>query len=147
MHDPAGHSHLHPHAHPAGHNSRGDAVQWQTPHDPDASLPQEGGEADLDLVEAAFVDGFRKAEDPTSFLRLAGIPFEGQQDGKTLKLLRVESQQITDVASLTPYLGGQEFRHDPLPKALVGERSQLAFCYFDGQDVVNLSFAQARALT
>ena len=33
-------------------------------------------EPDLDLVEMAFVEGFATATDPTSFLRLARIPFE-----------------------------------------------------------------------
>ena len=41
--------------------------------------PHEEGapsEPDLDLIEAAFVDGFSAASDPTSFLRLAQVPFE-----------------------------------------------------------------------
>ena len=59
-------------------------------------------EPDFDLVEAAFVSGFSNAPDPTSFLRLARIPFEGQTaEGETLQLLRVETDEAVDVASLT----------------------------------------------
>ena len=79
-----GHDHDHHHhgngAAGAGHNHvqpmRG-TVQWQTPHLPDEQAhPHEEGEPDLDLVEVAFVDGFSVSKDPTSFLRLARIPFE-----------------------------------------------------------------------
>ena len=37
--------------------------------------PARAPEPDFDLVEAAFVTGFASAPDPTSFLRLARIPF------------------------------------------------------------------------
>src|SRR5262249_17366363 len=54
------------------------AAQWQGLHgDPKPA----GGEpcsaaADLDLVESAFAEGFLAAGDPTSFLRLARVPFQ-----------------------------------------------------------------------
>ena len=34
------------------------------------------GEPDIDQVEATFVEGFAATTDPTSFLRLANVPFE-----------------------------------------------------------------------
>ena len=83
--------------------------QWQTPHLPHDHVHAEEvpSEPDLDLVEAAFAEGFATASDPTSFLRLAGIPFvAGSQDGGRLGLLRVELDSVTDVGSLTPTLGG-----------------------------------------
>ena len=100
-----GHAHHH-HPHGMGHNARR-TVQWQTPHDPGAGKTA-GSErdADFDLVEAAFVSGFSNAPDPTSFLRLARIPFEGKTaEGESLQLLRVETDEAVDVASLTPHLG------------------------------------------
>ncbi len=42
-------------------------------------------EPDLDKVEKAFVDGFLAATDPTSFLRLARVPFEMAADGAGLR--------------------------------------------------------------
>jgi hypothetical protein len=140
-----GHAHHHPHG--MGHNARR-AVQWQTPHDPAASksaAPER--DADFDLVEAAFLAGFANAPDPTSFLRLARIPFEGKTaEGETLQLLRVETEEAADVASLNPHLGGNSMRYDPLPAKMVSRRRRLAFLYFDGKTARRLSFAEALAL-
>ena len=71
--------HHHDHVHGPGHNhphAERAPVQWQTPHQPDGATSAPSPEPDLDKVEAAFVDGFIGAPDPTSFLRLARIPFE-----------------------------------------------------------------------
>ena len=38
--------------------------------------------------------------------------------GETLSLLRVEANQTTDVGSITPHLGGDGYRYDPLPAAM-----------------------------
>ncbi|TIL21554.1 MAG: hypothetical protein E5Y87_07385, partial [Mesorhizobium sp.] len=77
-HGPNGH-HDHPHA--PGHNGpAGKPLQWQTPHRPDQAHepPVDPASVDLDLVETAFLEGFARAPDPSSFLRLAGIPFVGE---------------------------------------------------------------------
>lgn len=122
-------------------------MQWQTPHQPDggkaAAAP---AEPDLDKVEAAFVDGFLGAADPTSFLRLARIPFEIAADGAGLRLLRVEIDALTDVGSLTPHLGGGAFRYDPLPSNFVSRRRRLRFVYFDGEALRGLSYAELREM-
>jgi len=143
--------HHHPHDHPGvGHNGPREARQWQTPHlPPGAAAPVAAvGEPDLDLVETAFAEAFPTVPDPTSFLRLAGVPFTGRgRDGVVLSLLRVELQQTTDVGTLTPHLGGASFRHDPLPASMTSQRKTLAFIYFDGGGVVRLSLGEAKALT
>lgn len=139
----------HDHPHPHGHNARRDAVQWQTPHLPADHAHEEVAphEHDLDLVEASFVEGFMRASDATSFLRLAGIPFVGVgADGKRLSLLRVEIEDLTDVGSVAPLFGGAGFRYDPLPEKLVSRRRSLRFAYHDGVEVVRLAFGEARAL-
>ncbi len=140
------------HALPApGHNHApepGGVAQWQTPHLGESrQAPHEHDEPDLDQVEAAFVEGFAAAGDPTSFLRLANVPFEATTaDGASLVLLRVESDQVTDVGSVMPHIGGATFRYDPLPAALVTRRSRLRFIYRDGDGIRALSFAQVRVL-
>jgi hypothetical protein len=154
-----GHDHSHDHhhdhdgdhahaAHGFGHNAAGRVVQWQTPHAPGAShAPAETPEPDFDLVEAAFVTGFASAPDPTSFLRLARIPFEGRTaGGQVLKLLRVETSEAVDIGALAPHLGGGSMRYDPLPAKLVSRRRKLDFVYFDGETVRRLTFAEALAL-
>jgi hypothetical protein len=143
-----GHDHDHHHHGGAGHNRPESVSQWQTPHLPDdAEGPNGASEADIDLVEDAFVDAFPRAPDPTSFLRLSGVPFLGETaDGKRLNLLRVEISQTTDVGTLTPHLGGTGHRYDPLPAKMTSRRQTLALAYFDGETVLRLSLAEARAL-
>ena len=128
----------------AGHNRQPrTTAQWQTPHV--AGNPRDTPEQDIDKVETAFIQGFMDAPDPTSFLRLARVPFElDATDGSKLKLLRVEIDAMTDVGSVTPHLGGSSFRYDPLPANLVSRRRQLRFVYFDGKDLRRLSVAELR---
>ncbi|MGJ5134773.1 hypothetical protein [Bradyrhizobium oligotrophicum] len=121
-------------------------MQWQTPHRPEGAKPAPVAEPDLDKVEAAFVDGFIAAPDPTSFLRLARIPFEILRDGTSLKLLRVEIDALTDVGSLTPHLGGVTFRYDPLPSNFISRRRRLRFVYFDGASLKPLTYAELREI-
>jgi hypothetical protein len=126
----------------------GQPAQWQTPHrDRAQDKTVRPAEPDLDLVEAAFVEGFTEASDPTSFLRLAQIPFEAvADDGAKLALLRVEVEAVTDVGSLTPHLGGGSMRFDPLPARMVSRRKRLRFMYFDGTTLRPLDLAQVKAL-
>lgn len=146
------HDHHHDHDHPPhgpGHNhphGGRSPVQWQTPHQPDGAKPAAAAEPDLDKVEAAFVDGFIAAPDPTSFLRLARVPFEILRDGTSLKLLRVEIDALTDVGSLTPHLGGGTFRYGPLPSNFVSRRRRLRFVYFDGASLKPLTYAELREM-
>lgn len=152
MHD---HSHDHHHAHDHHHHGPGHnhpprrPVQWQVPHKPDGAVEPPPGmpEPDFDLVEAAFAEGFAAASDPTSFLRLAGVPFEAvDQAGRRLCLLRVELEQVTDMGAVTPYLGGGGFRYDPLPAKLVERRRRLRLVYHDGGALCALSLAHAKLL-
>ncbi|BCH20592.1 hypothetical protein MesoLjLc_03690 [Mesorhizobium sp. L-8-10] len=143
----SGYDHHHPH--PPGHNGpAGKAVQWQTPHLPhDHSAPQPR-EADLDLVEKAFVEAFSGASDIPSLLRLSGIPFVGETaDGTQLHLLRVETEDLADVGAVMPLIGGNGVRYDPLPQRLASRRRKLAFVYHDGQAAHRLGFAEARSLS
>src|SRR5437868_2178240 len=123
-------------------------AQWQTPH---RERPQDKvirrAEPDLDLVEAAFVEGFAEASDPTSFLRLAHIAFESvADDGVKLALLRVVVEDVTGDGLLTSHFGGGNMRFDSLPARMVSRRKRLRFMYFDGTTLRPLDLAQVRAL-
>lgn len=152
MHRAHDHDHHHHHGNGAagtGHNQAPppkSTAQWQTPHDAHHHHDHEPGEPDLDLVEAAFVEGFTAASDPTSFLRLAQIPFERIDGANKLVLLRVETEAATDVGAVMPHVGGETFRYDPLPAALVSRRRSLRFIYFNGTKLCPLSLAQVREL-
>jgi hypothetical protein len=137
----------------AGHNharAPQRLAQWQLLHGEQPNAQGESRsdiESDLDLVAAAFVEGFIVASDPTSFLRLAKVPFEATAaDGAKLSLLRVEINAVTDVGAITPHLGGTSFRYDPLAGRMVSRRKRLHFIYFDGQGVRALDLAEARQL-
>ncbi|MER8595990.1 hypothetical protein NKH33_31410 [Mesorhizobium sp. M1182] len=146
-HGPNGHHH---HPHPVGHNGPpGKPLQWQTPHLPHdhAPEPADARATDLDLVEIAFLEGFSRAPDPSSFLRLAGIPFVGETaDGVRLHLLRVETQDMVDVGAVMPLIGGAGVTYHPLPAKLTSRRRRLAFVYHNGQAQTPLDFGEARLL-
>lgn len=145
----ADHDHHHPHAdeHGPGHNRARTASQWQVLHHAEDTDPTPPAERDLDLVESSFVEGFGRAPDPTSFLRLASIPFVGAEtNGRRLHLLRVEIEGLTDIGAVSPLVGGEGVRYDPLPERMVSQRRRLFFVYHDGRSVVRLRFAEARAL-
>jgi hypothetical protein len=129
-----------------GHNAAARMAQWQEPHrheGPGTDQP----ESDFDLIEASFAENFPKASDPTSFLRLARIPFVGRHpDGRLLRLLRVEYEEATDVGSVMPHVGGETLRYDPLPAKMVSTRKRLRFAYQDGDGVLRLTLAETRGL-
>jgi hypothetical protein len=147
-HDHEHHEHDHGHApHGPGHNhshAQRAPAQWQTPHQPEGASVAAAPEPDLDKVEKAFVEGFFATTDPTSFLRLARVPFEMTIGEASLRLLRVEIDALTDVGSLTPHLGGGTFRYDPLPANFVSQRRRLRFVYFDGTNLRVLTYAELR---
>jgi hypothetical protein len=134
----------------SGHNRRvgDDVAQWQAPHlEGREHAVAADLEVDVDLIEVAFIRGLATAPDPTSFLRVAQIPFDARtSDGTRLVLLRVETESISDVASVTPHLGGASFRYDPLPGRMVTRRERLRFVYFDGREPRVLSLASVRGL-
>lgn len=146
-----GHGHRHresPTGPGRGHNRPAASPQWQVPHRPRSETGTPPAECDLDLVEACFVEGFGRASDPTSFLRLAGVPFVGvDRDGLRLHLLRVETESLADLGTIAPLLGGEGVRYDPLPARMVSRRQRLAFVYHDGRELRRLDFAAARALS
>lgn len=127
------------------------AAQWQTPHLPEgtkAQVDERAAPADFDLVEQSFVEGFQTASDPTSFLRLAGVPFTATDGaGHTLSLLRVTLDQTVDVGAVTPHVGGDSYRYDPLPAKFVSKRQKLGFVYHDGEALREFSLTQVRVLS
>ncbi|PZQ17758.1 MAG: hypothetical protein DI565_03175 [Ancylobacter novellus] len=143
-HNGGGHSHGHGHNQPTAKSA-----QWQTPHLPHghAHADEDPRKTDLDLVEAAFVEAFMNASDVTSFLRVAGVPFVGEDgEGRRLHLLRVETEDLVDVGAVAPLLGGAGVRYDPLPAKMTSRRRRLAFLFHDGRAIQRLDLASAKAL-
>jgi len=91
--------------------------------------PHDAAEA-LQVLAQAFIDGFCRAVDKTSFLRLAGIPFELRQaDGPSLKLVDVELKSGYQVGTASPGFASQELVYLPFPGEMVRERTNMCFVY------------------
>lgn len=120
-HDHADHGHGH-HGH--GHNhAHGDHLHSHM-HDQDEA-------ADLQVLAAQFIDGFIQAADKSSYLKLAGVPFERPAKGgaKALKLIDVELKTEWQVGTASPSFGSRELSYLPFPGEMVRERTNMALIY------------------
>jgi hypothetical protein len=74
------------------------------------------------------------------------VPFAATAaDGIRLVLLRIETEAVTDVGSITPHLGGESSRYDALPAALVTRRRSASSTEVPTASA-GLSFAEVRSL-
>ena len=123
-HGPDGHHH-HNHAHNGhGHNhAHGDHLHSHIHHQDEA--------ADLQVLATQFIDGFLQASDKTSYLKLAGVPFErASKDGaKSLKLIDVELKTDWQVGTASPSFGSRELSYLPFPGEMVQERTNMSLIY------------------
>jgi hypothetical protein len=159
--------HLHPHHRAqaqAGHHAHRDAAtaadaspaigdnrrdrrtaQWQEPHDP--AHPEPAREEDFDLVEHAFCSAALDAEDPTSLLRLARVPFVANLDGGVIRLLAFRIEEEMEVGSLTPGFTSDSPVYLPLPKSRVRRHRRLVFLYDTADGLREFGLEMVRALT
>ena len=119
------HHHDHHHAHPGhGHNhAHGDHLHSHMHHEDEA--------ADLQVLATQFIEGFLQASDKTSYLKLAGVPFERpSRDGaKALKLIDVELKTDWQVGTASPSFGSRELSYLPFPGQMVQERTNMSLIY------------------
>ena len=121
------HSHPHEHGHGQGHNSADGAAQHLHSHLHGAD---EARREELQALCETFIEGFRRAEDKTSFLRISGIPFEQPgADGRSLKLVDVEIAAGYQVGTATPAFGTPDLVYLPFPGSMVRERTSVRFVY------------------
>jgi hypothetical protein len=109
-----GHGHNHPH---------GDHLHSHM-HDEDEA-------ADLQVLATQFIEGFLQASDKTSYLKLAGVPFERpSKDGaKALKLIDVELKTDWQVGTASPSFGSRDLSYLPFPGQMVQERTNMSLIY------------------
>lgn len=121
---PHDHPHDHHHHHPHNHNHAEPDHLHSHMHDADEA-------ADLQVLAVQFVDGFLKAGDKTSYLKLAGVPFERPgKGGKTaLKLVDVELTTDWQVGTASPSFGSRELSYLPFPGEMVRERTNMSLIY------------------
>jgi hypothetical protein len=140
------HAHDHPHEHGPGHNRPAPhATQWQNPLSRAGAPTAE--EPDFDLVEEAFCEAAQNASDPTSFLRLAGVPFVADLGGgKRMRLLSYSIANETEVGAVAPGFEAAEPVYHPLPASRVRKLRRLRFTYHTAEGVKEFSLSEVRNL-
>ena len=119
-----GHSHTHGHTHAHGHNhAHGDHLHSHMHHEDEA--------ADLQVLATQFIEGFLQAADKTSYLKLAGVPFErpSAAGARALKLIDVELKTDWQVGTASPSFGSRELSYLPFPGQMVQERTNMSLIY------------------
>jgi hypothetical protein len=97
---------------------------------------------DRDLVEAAFVEGFRHTDDKANFLRLARIPVELTLDGAPYHLVRVRLEDDWEVGAVSRAFSAPSLAYHPLPGKMIAATPTLRFVYVSAADRRELSFAE-----
>ncbi len=119
-----GHHH-HNHSHGAGHNHGTDHLHSHTHGD----SPRERAD-ELQVLSGNFVDGFRAAEDKTSFLRLSDVPFQRPgPDGLVLNLVDASIVSNWQIGTASPAFASRELVYMPFPGSMVSERETMTFTY------------------
>ncbi|MEO0342179.1 MAG: hypothetical protein AAF198_01955 [Pseudomonadota bacterium] len=117
--------HDHPNHHPGeGHNhAHADHLHSHMHHEDEA--------ADLQVLAAQFIDGYLNAADKTSYLKLAGVPFDrpGKGGAKALKLVDIALKTEWQVGTASPSFGSRELSYLPFPGEMVRERTNMSLVY------------------
>jgi len=120
------HHQSHDHTHRAGHNHHDADHLHSHPHGETARERTE----ELQALSASFIDGFRTAEDKTSFLRLSDVPFHRPgPDGLTLHLVDVSIVSNWQIGTASPAFASRELNYMPFPGSMVSGRETMRFTY------------------
>ena len=93
-----------------------------------AEPPRDPGSRDLDLVEAASSKALPARRIRPAFCASPAFRSSATDaNGRALHLLRVETEEVTDVGAVMPLIGGAGARYHPLPARFVSRRRRLAF--------------------
>ncbi len=120
------HHHDHDHHHHHGHNHGGaDHLHSHVHGASDAERADE-----LQALATSFIDGFRSAEDKTSYLRLAGVPFhQAGKDGLVQHLVDAKIVSNWQIGTASPAFASRELVYMPFPGSMVSERETMTFTY------------------
>lgn len=126
--------HDHPHHHQEhdhGHSHHGHGHNHPDGEHLHSHMHHEDEAADLQVLATQFIEGFLQASDKTSYLKLAGVPFErpGAGGAKALKLVDVELTTDWQVGTASPSFGSRELSYLPFPGPMVQERTNMSLVY------------------
>ena len=100
----------------------------------------------LHLMEAAFIDGFRRAPNKLAFLLLARVPLEIDDAGaEGLKLIEIKLDERYEVGSAHPGFGSRDLVYQPLPGEMIKSETHLLFVYVSRSGRTELGFADLAA--
>lgn len=118
--DFAGHSHGHNHTHTHDDHLHSHPIE-----------PGKGGHVEeIRTLAESFMEGFRQATDKTSYLRVAGVPFQRLgADGLTQNLVDAEIRTNWQLGSASPGFASRELVYMPYPGQMVREREHMVFTY------------------
>ena len=146
------HDHVYPHSHSHSHSPGTNrmpraATQWQAPVGPEVS-PMEGPpEPDFDLVENAFCEAALQANDATSLLRLARVPFVADRgDGKRIYLLTLRVEQSVEVGSIAPGFSVEMPVYHPLPESRIRRQKRAKLVYQTPDGVQEFGLGDVRRM-
>lgn len=135
-HGPHGHHHHHHHHgdhdhHHHDHAPHGAGHNHSHPDHLHSHMHGEDQAADLQVLATQFIDGFLQAKDKTTYLKLAGVPFErpGAGGAKVLKLVDVELKTDWQVGTASPSFGSRELSYLAYPGEMVRERTNMSLIY------------------
>lgn len=122
------HHHHHDHDHPHPHDHNHSSPDHLHSHVHGASTAEKADE--LQALATSFIDGFRAAEDKTSYLRLAGVPFH-RPGSDTLIQHLVDAKIVSNwqIGTASPAFASRELVYMPFPGAMVSERETMTFTY------------------
>lgn len=120
-------NHHHDHHHGPGHNHRHAADHL---HSHLNGSEQRERQEELQMLAANFIDGFRAAEDKTSYLRIAGIDFQRPgADGLTMNLVDASIASNWQIGTASPAFASRELVYMPFPGNMVSHRENMTFTY------------------
>ena len=126
-HDHKHHHHSHDHDHGTmGHNhSHADHLHSHIHGDSSREHREE-----LRELSTSFVEGVRDATDKTSYLRIAGIPFQiTGSDGLKMSLVDASINSNWQIGTASPAFASKELVYMPFPGKLVQHRETMTFVY------------------
>ncbi len=128
------HHHLHEHGHHGhshpgvGHNHCHDGTEHLHSHVHGQSDKERAEE--VKVLATSFLEGFRAAEDKTSYLRLAGIPFRRKgSDGLTMCLVDAAIVANWQIGTASPAFASRELLYMPFPGKMIESRESMTFTY------------------
>lgn len=120
------HDHASDHSHPHGHNhAEHDHLHSHVHGTSDADRAEE-----LQALATSFIEGFRSAEDKTSYLRLAGVPFHRTgRDDLVQHLVDAKVVSNWQIGTASPAFASRELVYMPFPGSMVEGRETMTFTY------------------